>query len=130
MEKKIVYIDMDGVLVNFGAAIQDWFDKHPHLEERWKDMPDHIQGLFRNPPPIEGAIEAVKKQETKGIEIDLTGPQGNAYFLMGTARKLGRQLCWDEDEIQTLLKQMTRGDYENLVNTFDKYFGNFVTLYR
>ena len=72
----------------------------------------------------------VKKQETKGIEIDLTGPQGNAYFLLGTARKLGRQLCWDEDEIQTLLKQMTRGDYETLVNTFDKYFGEFVTLYR
>ena len=72
----------------------------------------------------------VKKQKTNGIEIDLTGPQGNAYFLMGTARKLGRQLCWDEDEIQTLLKQMTRGDYENLVNTFDKYFDNFVTLYR
>ena len=72
----------------------------------------------------------VKKQKTNRIEIDLTGPQGNAYFLMGTARKLGRQLCWDEDEIQTLLKQMTGGDYENLVNTFDKYFGNIVTLYR
>ena len=72
----------------------------------------------------------LEKKETKGIEIDLTGPEGNAYFLMGTARKLGRQLCWDEDEIQTLLKQMTRGDYENLVNTFDKYFGDFVTLYR
>jgi alanine-alpha-ketoisovalerate/valine-pyruvate aminotransferase len=72
----------------------------------------------------------VKKQNTNRIEIDLTGPQGNAYFLMGTARKLGRQLCWDEDEIQTLLKQMTQGDYENLVNTFDKYFGDFVTLYR
>ena len=72
----------------------------------------------------------IVEKQNKRLEIDLTGPQGNAYFLMGTARKLGRQLCWDEDEIQTLLKQMTRGDYENLVNTFDKYFGDFVTLYR
>jgi len=72
----------------------------------------------------------IVKKQNKGIEIDLTGPQGNSYFLLGTARKLGRQLCWDEDEIQTLLKQMTRGDYENLVNAFDKYFGNIVTLYR
>ena len=72
----------------------------------------------------------VKKQETKGIEIDLTGPQGNAYFLMGTASKLGRQLGWDRDEIEILLRQMRRSDYENLVNTFDKYFGDFVTLYR
>jgi len=72
----------------------------------------------------------VKKQNTNRIEIDLTGPQGNAYFLMGTASKLGRQLGWDRDEIEILLRQMRRSDYENLVNTFDKYFGDFVTLYR
>jgi len=72
----------------------------------------------------------LKKQESKGIEIDLTGPQGNAYFLLGTASKLGRQLGWDRDEIEILLRQMKQGDYENLVNTFDKYFGNIVTLYR
>jgi len=72
----------------------------------------------------------VKKQKTKGIEIDLTGPQGNAYFLLGTASKLGRQLGWDRDEIEILLRQMRNSDYENLVNTFDKYFGNIVTLYR
>ena len=29
-----------------------------------------------------------QKPQTNGIEIDLTGPQGNAYFLMGTAKKL------------------------------------------
>ena len=72
----------------------------------------------------------VKKQKTNGIEIDLTGPQGNAYFLLGTASKLGRQLGWDRDEIEILLRQMRNSDYENLVNTFDKYFGNIVTLYR
>ena len=72
----------------------------------------------------------VEKKKTKGIEIDLTGPQGNSFFLLGTASKLGRQLGWDRDEIEILLRQMKQGDYENLVNTFDKYFGNVVTLYR
>ena len=72
----------------------------------------------------------VEKKKTKGIEIDLTGPQGNAFFLLGTASKLGRQLGWDRDEIEILLRQMRNGDYENLVNTFDKYFGNIVTLYK
>lgn len=72
----------------------------------------------------------VEKKKSKGIEIDLTGPQGNAFFLLGTASKLGRQLGWDKDEIEILLKQMRNGDYENLVNTFDKYFGNIVTLYK
>jgi alanine-alpha-ketoisovalerate/valine-pyruvate aminotransferase len=73
----------------------------------------------------------IKSKEQKlGIEIDLTGPQGNAFFLLGTASKLGRQLGWDNDDIHILLRQMKQGDYENLVNTFDKYFGDFVTLYR
>mgnify|MGYP003340658684 CR=1 FL=1 len=26
--------------------------------------------------------------------------------------------------------EMMKGDYEHLVNTFDKHFGEFVTLYR
>jgi len=72
----------------------------------------------------------VEKKKTKGIEIDLTGPQGNAFFLLGTASKLGNQLGWDRDEIEILLRQMRNSDYENLVNTFDKHFGNIVTLYK
>ena len=57
---------MDGVIVDFGHSIQDWFDKHPHLVERYKEFPDHIQGLFRNPPPMEGAIDGIKKLHDSG----------------------------------------------------------------
>jgi hypothetical protein len=67
------------------------------------------------------------KQEKTGIEIDLTGPDGNAYFLLGTAGNLAKQLGLDRNSIK---EEMMKGDYENLVNVFDKYFGNFVTLYR
>ena len=84
-KKKIVYIDMDGVLVNFGAAIQDWFENHPHLKERYESHPDHIQGLFRNPPPIDGAIEAVKKLAESGkyeLFIATSAPWGNAGSAM------------------------------------------------
>jgi hypothetical protein len=69
----------------------------------------------------------VKKQKTNGIEIDLTGPQGNAFYLLGTAKKLANQLGLDGDEI---LNEMKSGDYENLLQVFDKNFGMFVTLYR
>jgi len=69
----------------------------------------------------------VKKQKTNGIEIDLTGPQGNAYFLLGTAKKLANQLGLDGKQIT---KEMMNGDYENLLQVFDKNFGMFVTLYR
>jgi hypothetical protein len=70
----------------------------------------------------------IKSKEQKlGIEIDLTGPQGNVFFLIGTAKNLAKQLGLDGKEIQT---KMMSGDYENAVNVFDENFGHFVTLYR
>jgi hypothetical protein len=69
----------------------------------------------------------VQKPKSEGITIDLTGPQGNAFFLLGTATKLARQLDLNEYEV---LNEMKSGDYENLLQVFDRYFGSFVTLYR
>ena len=37
----------------------------------------------------------IKTKKNKGIEIDLTGPQGNVFFLIGTARNLAKQLGLD-----------------------------------
>ena len=65
--------------------------------------------------------------KTGPVEIDLTGPDGNAFVLIGTASKLAKQLGLDGKKIQS---EMTSGDYENLINVFDKHFGEFVTLYR
>ena len=67
------------------------------------------------------------KQEPKEFVIDLTGPQGNAFFLLGTAKDLARQLGLDWE---TIHNEMISGDYENLVEVFDHYFGDFVVLER
>jgi hypothetical protein len=69
----------------------------------------------------------LSKPKTNGIEIDLTGPQGNAFFLLGTAKTLAKQLGLDGNQIT---KEMMSGDYENLLQVFDENFGSFVTLYR
>ena len=69
----------------------------------------------------------LEKPKTNGIEIDLTGPQGNAFYLLGTAKKLANQLGLNSNEI---LNEMKSGDYENLIQVFDKNFGSFVTLYK
>ena len=61
------------------------------------------------------------------MEIDLTGEQGNAFYLLGISSRLAKQLGLDSHQIQ---KEMKSSDYENLVQTFDKYFGDFVILYR
>ena len=67
------------------------------------------------------------KKQSLGIEIDLTGPDGNAFMLVGKAGSLAKQLGLNAKAIQA---EMMKGDYEQLVNTFDKHFGHFVTLYR
>lgn len=67
------------------------------------------------------------KQPKTEIVIDLTGPDGNAFALMGWAQQLARQLDLDGNEI---IKNMKSSDYENLVKVFDDAFGQFVILER
>jgi len=69
----------------------------------------------------------VQKKYTDRIEVDLAGPQGNAFYLLGLAKKLCNQL---EIDSSVVLDEMRESDYENLLSVFDKYFGKFVTLYR
>lgn len=69
----------------------------------------------------------VNKDTTKKMTIDLTGPDGNAIVLLGTAKRLSKQLGFDSLVITT---EMTMGDYENLINVFDSYFGDYVDLER
>jgi len=61
------------------------------------------------------------------IVIDLTGPDGNAFALLAYAKRFAQQLNLDFSKIQD---EMTSGDYENLVQVFDEYFGDFVILER
>ena len=68
-----------------------------------------------------------KKIEQEFDVIDLTGPDGNAFVLLGKAKGYARQLGLDGSKIQA---EMMEGDYEHLVETFDKYFGAFVILER
>ena len=45
-----------------------------------------------------------QKQERQGpIIIDLTGPDGNAFALMGMVQNFGRQLGWDKGQTQDLI---------------------------
>jgi hypothetical protein len=61
------------------------------------------------------------------ITIDLSGPDGNAFALMGNAKRFARQLGLDGNKI---INEMKSGDYENLLSVFDKYFSDYVILER
>ena len=69
-----------------------------------------------------------QKQPNNGpIVIDLTGPDGNAFVLLGKAQRLARQLNKDGTSI---INEMRSGDYEHLLEVFDREFGDFVILER
>jgi hypothetical protein len=69
----------------------------------------------------------IRAKQDRTTVIDLTGPGGNAFCLLGNARKFARQLNLDGDAI---IEEMKQGNYEHLVSTFDKYFGEYVILER
>ena len=55
-------------------------------------------------------IKTADELKCRGIEIDLTGPGGNAYALMAKARKIAVALGEEPDSI---LAEMQEGDYEH-----------------
>ena len=67
----------------------------------------------------------IKSKGNQRIEIDLSGPEGNAFVLLGYARQYSKQLGLNYNQIS---KEMMSGDYENLIQTFDSYFGEYVDL--
>jgi len=69
----------------------------------------------------------IRKKSQKEIIIDLTGRDGNAFVLMGYAKRLARQIGI---EPQPIIAEMMSSDYENLLEVFDRNFGDFVILER
>ena len=72
-------------------------------------------------------IKKKRSIRSRKLEMDLTGPEGNAFVLLGRAKSLAEQLGKDASAITA---EMKSGDHENLVAVFDREFGSLVTLYR
>ena len=75
-------------------------------------------------------IVSREEMPVRPIEIDLNDPEGNAYVLMGYAKRLGRQLGFSNNKIEGIIKVMMLTNYEGLLHTFDLYFGDYVIMYR
>ena len=64
------------------------------------------------------------------VELDLTGPQGNSYYLLGVAKRLGEQLGYSDKRIKAIQHVMCLSNYEGLVHTFHEEFGDYVIIWR
>ena len=69
----------------------------------------------------------LKKNLVRKQVIDLTGPQGNAFYLLGVAMKLSKDIGLDLDAV---LEDLRGGDYEHLITRFDYHFGMIIDLER
>ena len=75
-------------------------------------------------------VMAILTKQPRKQVIDLTGPQGNAFYLLGLASKLCKQIGISEHETNSILEEMKSSGYTNLIETFDRHFGMIIDLER
>lgn len=125
---------MDGVIVNLTAAIDEWMELNPDEIDYYKTNPDHIRGIFKNPKPVDGAIEAIKKLEESGkyeMVIATSSPWGNPEALTHKRlwiEKYFGDLFYKQMHI-THRKDMLIGDYlidDRLANGASEFKGELL----
>jgi len=57
--------------------------------------------------------------------IDLSGPKGNAFYILSVAKQLAKDLDLDGPAIHS---EMISSDYNHLLEVFEKHFGEHVIL--
>lgn len=72
-------------------------------------------------------ILSINEKSIKPLEIDLTGPQGNVFYLLGLVPRFAKQLGLNAEEIRDDMKSR---DYDYAVEVFERHFGQHVILYR
>ena len=75
----------------------------------------------------------VKKESLTGtpLTIDLTGPDGNVYVLMGIAHRLAKRGYSQHNRTgDEICADMMSSDYEHAVAVMEKEFGGSIILIR
>lgn len=135
MKKIRVFVDMDGVLVNFEKAIADYHaTATPYLSELYRNDPDLIPGIFRDAEPIPGAIEAMRLLSSTGIYdlcIATTSPWDIPYAaadkMFWIQKYLGKEFY--KSMMITHRKDLLNGEYlidDRTANGADGFQGMFI----
>jgi len=55
-------------------------------------------------------------------KLRLVGADGNAFNVLGLARRAAKKAEWSQEEIDAFLKEAMSGSYDNLLATCMRYF--------
>lgn len=55
-------------------------------------------------------------------------PNGNAFYILGVAQQLMKDLEYSSQDAEAVLDEMKSGDYENLVSVFNQTFSDYVEV--
>lgn len=67
-------------------------------------------------------------KKVKKMRVDLSGPDGNAYALLTLANRLGRELDLEPGVREMIHWDMTRSDYNHMIDVVEREFSDRVTL--
>ena len=119
MNKKRLYFDMDGVIVDFDSALK--LQSEETLKE-YEGREDEIPGLFGQMQPMPGALEAVRKlNERYECYILSTAPWGNPSAWSDKVIWITRYLddVFHKKMVITHCKHLCKGDI--LIDDRDKH---------
>ena len=54
--------------------------------------------------------------------LKLLGEDGNAFSIIGRARRAGRRAGWTEEQLTAMCDEAMSGDYDHVLQTMFKYF--------
>ena len=122
MSKKILYVDMDGVIVDFYNEVIELND---YIKQKYENRLDEIPGIFENIRPIEGSIESVRKlSEYFDLYVLSTAPWKNTSSWTDKVKWIQKYFGDDKDSpiykrlILSHHKHLNKGDF--LVDDRDK----------
>jgi 5'(3')-deoxyribonucleotidase len=110
MMSKIVYVDMDGVLVDFESGIDSLTEQEL---KSYENRLDEVPGIFSRMKPIEGAIESFQKLTNHyNVFILSTAPWENPTAL-------NDKLMWIKNHIGELAKKRVIFSHNKHLNMGD-----------